>query len=47
MGHASDLTRDAIHEALGDIANNVEAIKARLAFKSFTVVKQRKQNLWP
>jgi len=45
VGHASDVTRDEIRETLGDIVKDVDAIKARLAFKSFTVVRQRKPNL--
>jgi hypothetical protein len=46
VGAQSRLTRATIREALGDIAPHVEAFKARLAFKTFRVVKQQDGKLW-
>ncbi len=46
VGAESALTRSEIEDALGDLAPTVEAFKARLAFKSFRVVRQRKQAAW-
>lgn len=46
VGHLSKVTRADVRDALGDIANGVEAFKARLAFKTYTVTKQRKEAMW-
>lgn len=46
VGAESTLTRLDISKALGDFAPRVEAFKARLAFKSFKVVRQRTERLW-
>jgi hypothetical protein len=46
VGHLSKVTRTDVRDALGDIANGVEAFKARLAFKTYTVTKQRKEAMW-
>lgn len=46
VGSESSLRRLQIKDALGDLAPTIDAFKARLAFKSFRVVKQRKQELW-
>jgi hypothetical protein len=46
VGAESALTRSEIEDALGDLTSTVEAFKARLAFKSFRVVRQRKQESW-
>jgi len=48
VGHLSDLTRSKI-EALIDVRDrdDVSIIKARLAFRTFRIVKQRSRKLWP
>ncbi len=46
VGAESTLTREAVLAALKDLATSVELIKARLAFKSFRVVRQRNRKLW-
>jgi hypothetical protein len=46
IGSASTLSRLELIDALGDLAPSIEVFKTRLAFKSFRVVKQRKQELW-
>lgn len=46
VGARSNITRKQIREALGNLAPSVEAFKARLAFKSFRVVRQKKSSLW-
>ncbi len=45
VGPKSTITREEVADALGDL-QGVEAYKARLAFQSFTVVKNRDQKLW-
>jgi hypothetical protein len=45
-GAQSNITRRTIQDALGDLAPNVETFKARLAFKTFKVVRQRDSSLW-
>ena len=47
IGASSSITRSQLADALGDLAGNVHCRKARLAFRSFRVVEQRKANLWP
>lgn len=46
VGAMSDITRNDINENLGGIATNVRSWKARLAFRTFKVVKQNKSELW-
>lgn len=46
VGHRSTLTRDELKAELGNQAEQVSLCKARLAFKSYTVVRQRDQSLW-
>lgn len=46
VGAASKLTRADIHNALGEIAPTVAAWKARLAFSSFSIVRQKNERLW-
>lgn len=46
MGPDAKISQDELYEALGDIAPNVSILKARLAFRSFRVVRQRKRSLW-
>lgn len=46
VGAQANITRDRLREALGDLAPNIEAFKARLAFKTFRVVRQRNSKLW-
>jgi hypothetical protein len=46
VGAESSISRQQLSEALGDELRHVEQIKARLAFKSFSVVRQRKRTLW-
>ena len=46
VGAESSTTREDISCALGDLASTIEAFKARLAFKTFRVVRQRNQKLW-
>ena len=47
VGCRSLLTRADLDNFLGDKFPDVEVRKARLAFKSFRVVKQNKAKLWP
>jgi hypothetical protein len=46
VGAQSSITRETIRNAIGDLAPNVEAFKARLSFKTFRVVRQKKSKLW-
>lgn len=46
VGANSSVTRDALRQALGDNASSTKVIKARLAFKSFEVVRQKNEKLW-
>lgn len=46
VGALSSATRETLRNALGDLASTVETFKARLAFKTFRVVRQRKAELW-
>lgn len=46
VGAESNITRSELDDALGDLVPYVEKIKARLAFQSFRVVKQRNERLW-
>ncbi len=46
IGANSALTRSEVADALGDMADEVSSIKARLAFRSFRVVRQRLHLAW-
>lgn len=46
VGAESTISRGSLSKALGEELQYVEQIKARLAFKSFSVVPQRNQKLW-
>lgn len=46
VGAESKVSRDDVTKALGHRASHVERFKARAAFKSFRVIKNRKQSLW-
>jgi hypothetical protein len=46
VGARSQVTRAMLRQALGDLAPYVETFKARLAFRSFKVVRQRRATLW-
>ena len=46
VGAAFKLTRADIRRVLGELAPTVGAWKARLAFSSFHIVRQRNERLW-
>lgn len=46
VGAMSDISRKELRESLGDLQSSVSQTKARLAFKTFRVVKQWKKELW-
>lgn len=46
VGAESELTRENVSNALGMLASDVEQFKARPAFKSFKIVRQRDERLW-
>jgi hypothetical protein len=46
VGAQSQISPEEVREALGDLASNVVMQKARLAFRSFEVVRRRNQDLW-
>jgi hypothetical protein len=46
LGAQSSISRAELREALGEFSGKVEAFKARLAFKTFRVVRQRNAKLW-
>lgn len=46
VGDQSQIARSRIFEALGDLVAGVEVFKARAAFKSFKVVRQKTAELW-
>lgn len=46
VGSRSNLSRSEIDDALGDLAKDVDVFKARLAFRSFRVVRNKDQSLW-
>ena len=46
VGALSPVCRADVQDALGDLAASVRTFKARLAFRSFRVVRQRKTSLW-
>ncbi len=46
VGARSSITRSDLSDALGDLQATVEVFKARLAFRTFRVVRQRNNRLW-
>jgi len=46
VGYCSTVTRRELSNVLGDLTSKVATYKARLAFRSFTVVRQRNDSLW-
>jgi hypothetical protein len=46
VGCRSELTRKDISTALGDLASKVEVFKARPAFKTFSVVRNKDEKRW-
>ena len=46
VGANASVSRDALGKALGGHGSSVEVFKARLAFKSFRVVRQKNERLW-
>ena len=46
IGARSQVSPEQVTEALGELAPSVTAFKARLAFRSFKVVRQRNSALW-
>ncbi|MBB3020425.1 hypothetical protein FHR70_003506 [Microvirga lupini] len=46
VGHSSHVSRSQLSKALGDLRSEVSACKARLAFRSYSIVKQRRGDLW-
>jgi hypothetical protein len=46
VGARSTLTREALQDALSPEDRGARMVKARLAFRTFTVVKQRNEKLW-
>lgn len=47
VGPESTVTRYEINNAIGDLNTGVEVFKARSAFRSFRVVRQQNERLWP
>ena len=46
VGPLSTVTREELQDALGTLAPRVEIYKARLAFRTYTVTRQRNPSLW-
>lgn len=46
VGARSDVSRAEIADALGGLAPSVTTRKARLAFRSFRIVEQKRRSLW-
>jgi hypothetical protein len=46
VGAQSDISRGKLGDALGNLQPTVEVFKARLAFRTFRVVRQRGAKLW-
>jgi hypothetical protein len=46
VGACSTLTRSDLNAALGNLANDIESSKVRLAFRDFRIVKQRRASEW-
>jgi len=46
VGSQSTISRSRIQSVLGNIAKGIEVFKARPAFKSFSVVRNKNESLW-
>jgi hypothetical protein len=46
VGAVSTISQRDLSHALGELAPNIEAFKARLAFNTFNVVRQRNAEQW-
>jgi hypothetical protein len=46
VGAESNVSREVLNKVLSDLAGQVEVMKARLAFTSFSVVRQKNDSLW-
>ena len=46
VGHGSVVSRQEISDALSETDGDVDIFKARLAFRSFRVVRQKNESLW-
>ena len=46
VGSRSSVTRERLNQALGELASKVVVFKSRPAFKSFRVVRNKKEALW-
>jgi hypothetical protein len=46
IGHCSTISRADLSRAFGDLAPVVKTRKARLAFRSFRIVTQRRADMW-
>lgn len=46
VGHRSTVTRRELSDALGSLDAHVSKFKARLAFKSYEVTRQKNERLW-
>lgn len=46
VGPLSTITRQELYDALGELAPNIQVYKARLAFKTYTVTRQRNEKMW-
>jgi hypothetical protein len=46
VGARSSISRDQISQALGSMSGQVTVLKARLAFRSFRVVRNKRDSLW-
>ncbi|WP_430419843.1 DUF2971 domain-containing protein [Phenylobacterium sp.] len=46
VGHRSTVTKLQLADVLGDLASSVATMKARLAFQTYRVVRQRDQRFW-
>jgi DNA-directed RNA polymerase sigma subunit (sigma70/sigma32) len=46
VGARSEISRGQISEKLGSISSQVDVFKARLAFRSFQIVRNKNESLW-
>lgn len=46
VGHRSEISREELRQSLGGLASRVKTYRARLAFRSFRVVRQKNDRLW-
>lgn len=46
VGHSSKVKRVDVFDALGDLGGKVKVFKARAAFTTFQVVRNKNENLW-